>query len=102
MIGQGVIPGPKIRTWGTHMRVRKAVLRCAQGDKGNKQRKTPAAAGVFCWRKVGDYIAATKSGRTMAALSCSSWVMRAAIDVYIDAARKALTRTPSLAWVNAY
>ena len=61
--------------------------------------RTPAEAGVLCLRGgEPDYIAATKSGTMTAAFSCSNCVMRAAMPVYIEAARKAFTRTPSLAW----
>jgi len=53
------------------------------------------------WKRMPSYIAATKSGTMTAAFSCRSRVIRAAIPVYIDAARNAFTRTPSLALLKA-
>jgi hypothetical protein len=48
------------------------------------------------------YIAATKLGTITPAFSRSKCVILAAMPVYIDAARNAFTRTPSVAWLNAY
>ena len=42
------------------------------------------------WAAGPDYMAATKLGNASEALPSRSWVMRAAMPVYIEAARKAL------------
>ena len=48
----------------------------------NKQKPRPWP-GFLVWRKGPNYMAATKSGTMIAAFSCSNWVMRAAMPVYI-------------------
>jgi len=50
--------------------------------RGYKQ-KTPAMTGVLICKRKRNYMAATKSGTTKAAFSCSNWIMRAAMPVYI-------------------
>ena len=61
-------------------------------DEHEKGRSDPETLELrkFRGRLKPDYIAATKAGSAEDALPSRSWVIRAAIPVYIEAARKAL------------
>jgi hypothetical protein len=67
-----------------------------------KARKKRNVVGFASARNGLNYIAATKLGNATEALPSRSCVIRAAIPVYIEAARKALKRTLSLAWLTAF
>ena len=74
--------------YGSHQQVPQRRIPPRAGTRKPHQTKNPGRGrGSSFVEKRPGYIAATKSGTMTAAFSCSSCVMRAAMPVYMDAAR---------------